>query len=422
MKVADGLGIALGCRRWSIARSTSSRRTSQKPAPRQVQWLPAWSAGQAFSVKVLTEYGRNQDSNITRLAGMVDRLPIFALSYLADAMATTPARPALRRRRAAASRTRCASRATARTSRRSTPDALRVAVELERARRRRSCSTASCGAATIRVLRAAAGARWLLARARTAAGRTRRRTPRRSSRSSPTTRSSKRSVPDMTATVALGTQPIGTATFRGRSSARRSTCGWRCPTCCVQSRRAPNAISRSRAPARAGCSTPRGCSTCPATPPPSSDQGIRVERRYERFVENGIGAGGDRFRRRRSGPRHADDHAAEGAPVRRGHRCARRPAFEAVDSWFRTTAADLARDASVQTSRRSWEDLVARAAASTMSRSTTTASRSSRRGWAKAGTSSRISCARRRPARSSVAGTSAEEMYAPEVNGRSRRQ
>ena len=49
-------------------------------------WQPVWSASQAFSVKVLAEYGRNQDSNITRLVGIANRMPVFALSYLADAL------------------------------------------------------------------------------------------------------------------------------------------------------------------------------------------------------------------------------------------------------------------------------------------------------------------------------------------------
>ena len=85
------------------ARDRSERRSRVRSAglpgaraetaqPRQVQWLPAWSATVAYGAKVLTEHGRNQDSNITRLAGMVDRLPIFGLIYLADAMASSKTR------------------------------------------------------------------------------------------------------------------------------------------------------------------------------------------------------------------------------------------------------------------------------------------------------------------------------------------
>lgn len=49
-------------------------------------WWPAYTAWQSFAVKVLSEGGRNQASNITRLYGYRDRMPVFALAYLHDAM------------------------------------------------------------------------------------------------------------------------------------------------------------------------------------------------------------------------------------------------------------------------------------------------------------------------------------------------
>ena len=66
-------------------------------------WWPAYTAWQAFAVKVLAEGGRNQDSHITRLYGHRDRMPVFALAYLYDAMAArggsaTPRAADLRRR------------------------------------------------------------------------------------------------------------------------------------------------------------------------------------------------------------------------------------------------------------------------------------------------------------------------------------
>ncbi|MEA2163781.1 MAG: alpha-2-macroglobulin [Thermoanaerobaculia bacterium] len=54
--------------------------------PTNEGWWPAYTAWQAFAVKVLAEGGRNEDSNITRLAGYVDRMPLFGISYLLDAM------------------------------------------------------------------------------------------------------------------------------------------------------------------------------------------------------------------------------------------------------------------------------------------------------------------------------------------------
>jgi uncharacterized protein YfaS (alpha-2-macroglobulin family) len=53
--------------------------------PTNEGWWPSYTAWQAFAVKVLVEGGRNQDSNLTRLYGYRDRMPIFGLAYLHDA-------------------------------------------------------------------------------------------------------------------------------------------------------------------------------------------------------------------------------------------------------------------------------------------------------------------------------------------------
>jgi uncharacterized protein YfaS (alpha-2-macroglobulin family) len=73
-----------------------------EPAPVNEGWWPAYTAWESFAVKVLVKAGRNQDSNITRLYGYLNRMPVFALSYLLDAMTTkgeTGARPAELQRR-----------------------------------------------------------------------------------------------------------------------------------------------------------------------------------------------------------------------------------------------------------------------------------------------------------------------------------
>ena len=57
-----------------------------EPPPTNESWWPAYTAWQAFAVKVLAEGRRNQDSNITRLYGYRERMPVFALAYLSDAM------------------------------------------------------------------------------------------------------------------------------------------------------------------------------------------------------------------------------------------------------------------------------------------------------------------------------------------------
>jgi uncharacterized protein YfaS (alpha-2-macroglobulin family) len=74
-----------------------------RPAPTNEGWWPSYTAWQAFAVKVLAEGGRNQDSNINRLYGYRDRMPVFALAYLHDALlakgeTTTPRVLEIRRR------------------------------------------------------------------------------------------------------------------------------------------------------------------------------------------------------------------------------------------------------------------------------------------------------------------------------------
>jgi len=68
-----------------------------QPPPTNEGWWPAFTAWECFAAKVLAEGGRNEDSTITRLYGYLDRMPVFALAYLSDAMAAageTGQRPA----------------------------------------------------------------------------------------------------------------------------------------------------------------------------------------------------------------------------------------------------------------------------------------------------------------------------------------
>ena len=60
-------------------------RNLNLPRPENEGWWPAYTAWQAFAVKVLVEGGRNEDSHINRLYSYVDRMPIFAIAFLADA-------------------------------------------------------------------------------------------------------------------------------------------------------------------------------------------------------------------------------------------------------------------------------------------------------------------------------------------------
>lgn len=62
------------------------QQLGEKP-PTNEGWWPAYTAWQAFATKVLAEGGRPVDSPLTRLYGYRERMPVFALAYLLDAMA-----------------------------------------------------------------------------------------------------------------------------------------------------------------------------------------------------------------------------------------------------------------------------------------------------------------------------------------------
>jgi uncharacterized protein YfaS (alpha-2-macroglobulin family) len=412
MKTADGLGLPSDNDVVGRALDFLEAELTKTAPPGQVQWQPIWAAGNAFSTKILAEYGRNQDSNINRLIGVVDRMPIFALSYLADALAASNVRDAryddVVRRLTNALRVE-GDRAHAEEL---DPETLlwiwstnvrSTALVLEGFVRR--------GDDPVFVQRMV---RWLLAA---------RKDGRWSNTQENATaleslvayyRKFEAEVPDMTATVALASRPIGTATFRGRSAAP-SEVRLAMPDLL---RQIPAGAERELAVSRAGTGRVYYAARlqyAPTEPLPATDQGIHVERRYEKFVENGTGtpatafSAGDLIRvtLTLSLPKERRYVAVTDAL----------PAgVEAVDGWFRTTASDLAKDASVQDNGTSywwWErggfdhiekydDRVALFATrlddgrhefSYLVRATT------------AGTFS-------------VPGTIAEEMYSPEVTGR----
>jgi hypothetical protein len=154
----------------------------------------------------------------------------------------------------------------------------------------------------------------------------------------------------------------------------------------------------------------------PGATPPTTDQGLRVERRYERFVEDGASqaatsfAAGDLIR----------VTLAISTPAERRYIAvtdALPAGVEAVDGWFRTTAADLARDASVQSSDGSFEEFWRRGGFDRVEkfddRVVLFATRLSE------GRHEFSYVVRATTAGTfTAAGTWAEEMYAPEVHGR----
>lgn len=101
--VAVGLKYDVNTTVVDAANTYLERELAEKP-PTNEGWWPAYTAWESFAVKVLAENGRNQDSNINRLYTYLDRMPVFALAYLHDAMVAkseTGARLAELRRRMA---------------------------------------------------------------------------------------------------------------------------------------------------------------------------------------------------------------------------------------------------------------------------------------------------------------------------------
>jgi len=341
MKVGRDLGIAPDEAVINRALDYLEQMLAQ-PAPGQVQLLPVWGASQAFGVKILAEYGRNQDSNITRLVGMSDRLPVFALSYLLDAMAAAKDRGP--RYNAVLLRVTNALRVEGDQAhvQELNDDVLQwiwhsnirsTAIVLSGFARRQDNPTLVPGLV-----------RWLnVARKDGHWG---------STQSNATTleamvryyRAFEAEVPNMTATATLGTNTLGTATFQGRSLVAQ------------QLRLAMPDVLRMVA---SGASTDLAISRAGTgrlyystrfqyaleKPLPALDQGMRVERRYESFVENGTGTVGTSFAAgdlvrvvlRITTPKERR-YVAVTDPVPAG--------FEAVDGWFSTTATDMARQAS----------------------------------------------------------------------------
>ncbi|HEX2343746.1 MAG TPA: MG2 domain-containing protein [Vicinamibacterales bacterium] len=71
----------------SRAASYLEESLAQEP-PTNEAWMPSFTAWEAFAVKVLDDVGRPQDSHVNRLYSYRDRMPIFGLAHLHDAIAS----------------------------------------------------------------------------------------------------------------------------------------------------------------------------------------------------------------------------------------------------------------------------------------------------------------------------------------------
>jgi uncharacterized protein YfaS (alpha-2-macroglobulin family) len=413
MHVADALGIAPDPDVVTTALDFMEQKMKQ-PAPRQVQWLPAWSATMAYAAKVLTEHGRNQDSNITRLAGTLDQLPVFGLTYLADAMASSKTRhprydEVIRR----------------------LSNAIRVegdrahveevdTDELKWLWNSNVRSTALVLGGTVQrgdnpqfvpglvrsLLLARRNGRW---------GNTQENAMALESLVA-YYKKFEAETPNLSATVAVGSRQVGTAAFRNRSAAPQNV------------RLAmPDLLREVAAGTEADLVLSRAgtgklfyatrLQYILSDPPPPSDQGMRVERRFEKFVENGESPAATTF--------SAGDlirvTLTVTLPKERRYVAvtdALPAGVEAVDSWFRTTATDLAKEASTQPVDGSFEARYRRGGFDRVEKyddrvlmyaTRLSEGRHEFSYLVRATTSGTFN----------VAGTWAEEMYAPEVNGRS---
>ncbi|HEX5216455.1 MAG TPA: MG2 domain-containing protein [Vicinamibacterales bacterium] len=386
----------------------------RRDAPLNVQRQPWYSATATYLIKTLAENNVNQDANINRILPLADRMPIFALNYLADAMAAkTPKHPryddVVRR----------------------LTNALKIEGDQAHAEEidddqlwflwnsnvRSSAlvlkGLVQRGDDPVHVPRLV---RWLLA-ART------------NGRWGNTQENAmalealvayykkyEADVPDMTATVTLGTRAIGTATFRGRSSASQQV-RLAMPDLL---RQVPLGAERDLAFSRAGTGRlyyATRVQFAPTAAPPSIDNGMRIERRYERYNENGAAsvpatsfAAGDLIRVTLTLTLPAERRyvaVVDAMPA----------GVEAVDSWFSTTASDMARDSSRQTADQSWEAQFRGGAFDHVEkyddRVTLFATRLSE------GKHEFSYIVRATTAGTfNVTGTTAEQMYAPEVKGR----
>jgi alpha-2-macroglobulin len=89
--VAQQRGYTIDQSMVTRAQDYLQRALSSDVRPDEGSW-PAYLAWQAFAVKVLVDGGRNQDSTLTRLLSDLDRMPVFGLAHLHDAVAARPDR------------------------------------------------------------------------------------------------------------------------------------------------------------------------------------------------------------------------------------------------------------------------------------------------------------------------------------------
>jgi len=339
------------------------QRSMAEPRPVNEGWWPAYTAWESFAVKVLVEGGRNQDSNITRLYGYLDRMPVFAVAYLRDALIakdeTGPRAAELRRRIDNAMLPEARSVHVEEladpyllyfwnSNIRSTAIALDTLVRADRG--------GGPGLNTEPQSVLTGMVRWLIA-------------ARKNGRWSNTQenavamqalvdyyRKYESVTPNFTATIRLGTQELLKETFKGRSDANATK---DVPMAQLAKTASATSISVSREGEGTAFYAARLTYAPDAASLTARDNGFRIERRYAPMQSDQIGvaattfSAGDLIRVTLSLDLPKERRfVAVTDPIPAG--------FEPVESWFATTARDVARQADQQgdsDEEPSWQDI-----------------------------------------------------------------
>jgi uncharacterized protein YfaS (alpha-2-macroglobulin family) len=325
----------------AVTRGLNFLQQELRQPPPEAQFWPAWGASHAFAVKVLTEHGRNPSADIMRLVGLAERLPVFSLSHLADALAATKDRGA--RYQDVTRRITNAMRIDAdRAHVEEVDDATLLwlwnsntratAVVLDGIARRKDDATF-----------VAPLVRWLLSVRTEGRWRTTHENAMALEALAAYYRAFENDTPQMTSTVRLGPAAIGSAAFTGRSTISQQ----------IQLsmpellKHVTSAASPSLSISKEGTGrlyyTARMQTFAPE-PPQAVDRGFQVARRFERYVTEGAAPStttfnaGDLVRVTVSVVLRGEGRfVALTDPVPAG--------FEPLDAQFQTTASDLARQA-----------------------------------------------------------------------------
>jgi uncharacterized protein YfaS (alpha-2-macroglobulin family) len=325
-----------------------------EPPPSNESWWPAYTAWETFAVRTLVDGGRNQDSNINRLYGYLDRMPVFALAYLHDAIVTKgESGPRLAELRRRMSNAVLPEAGTAHVEELNDPYLLWFWNSNIRSTALVLNTLVRAGASTTDV---SPMVRWLVA-------------ARKNGRWGNTQenavamqglvnyyRKYETATPNFTAAVKLGTEDLVRATFAGRST--DATIKDVPMTTLTRTDVATRDLTMRRDGEGTLFYAARLTYAPEAATLRSLDGGFHVERQYAPLVDSKAGAAGSSFQ--------AGDLVrvtlAFDLPKERRFVAVTDPVpagFEPVESWFATTASDVAKDTDQQdnSSAPSWQDI-----------------------------------------------------------------